>query len=243
MVMRRNNEQTVAGRHRMMRRADREVADPQQVEAIIATCKIVSLAYTDAEGITIVPLNFGYVFDTESNHLTLYFHGSATGRKMDAVKAAGNALPVAFEMATDCEVVEGRTLCSWGEAFKSIVGNGTASIIDNLDEARQGLALLMKQQAGMELLGGFYWTKSNVSVKNDRFVLADKPRKAPAAYALKPRGGGAIIPGKRANLVMVNPNRQFVVDANALLGRNPISAFDGVKLDGVISRTIIGGRP
>ena len=149
-MTRRNNEQTVAGRHRMMRRADREVADPQQVEAIIATCKIVSLAYTDAEGITIVPLNFGYVFDTESNHLTLYFHGSATGRKMDAVKAAGNALPVAFEMATDCEVVEGRTLCNWGEAFKSIVGNGTASIIDNLDEARQGLALLMKQQAGME---------------------------------------------------------------------------------------------
>ena len=129
MVTRRNDEQTVAGRHRMMRRADREVADPQQVEAIVATCKIVSLAYTDAEGITIVPLNFGYTFDTESNHLTLYFHGSATGRKMDAVKAAGNALPVAFEMATDCEVVEGRTLCNWGEAFKSIVGNGTASII------------------------------------------------------------------------------------------------------------------
>lgn len=150
MVTRRNDERTVAGRHRMMRRADREVTEPQQVEAIIATCKIVSLAYTDAEGITIVPLNFGYVFDTESNHLTLYFHGSATGRKMDAVKAAGNALPVAFEMATDCEVVEGRTLCNWGEAFKSIVGNGTASIIDNLDEARQGLALLMKQQAGME---------------------------------------------------------------------------------------------
>ena len=126
----------------MMRRADREVADPQQIDAIIATCKIVSLAYTDAEGITIVPLNFGYVFDAESSHLTLYFHGSATGRKMDAVKA--------FEMATDCEVVEGHTLCNWGEAFKSIVGNGTASIIDNLDEARQGLALLMKQQAGME---------------------------------------------------------------------------------------------
>lgn len=69
---------------------------------------------------------------------------------MDAVKAANNALPVAFEMATDCEVVEGRTLCNWGEAFKSIVGNGTASIIDDLDEARQGLALLMRQQAGMD---------------------------------------------------------------------------------------------
>lgn len=42
---------------------------------------------------------------------------------------------------------------------------------------------------------------------------------------------------------MVNLNRQFVVAANALLGRNPIIAFDGAKLDGVISRTIIGGRP
>lgn len=48
MVTRRNDEQTVAGRHRMMRRADRKVADPQQVEAIVATCKIVSLAYTEA---------------------------------------------------------------------------------------------------------------------------------------------------------------------------------------------------
>ena len=65
MVTRRNDERTVAGRHRMMRRADREVTEPQQVEAIIATCKIVSLAYTDAEGITIVPLNFGI----QSSHL------------------------------------------------------------------------------------------------------------------------------------------------------------------------------
>ncbi len=170
MVMRRNDEQTVEGRHRMMRRADREVADPQQVEAIVATCKIVSLAYTDAEGITIVPLNFGYTFDTESNHLTLYFHGSPTGRKMDAVKASNNALPVAFEMATDCEVVEGAHAVQLG------------------------------------------------------------------------RGTDAIIPGKRADLVVINPNHQFVVDANALLSRNPISAFDGAKLDGVTSRTIIGGR-
>ena len=150
MVTRRNDEQTVAGRHRMMRRADREVTDPRQVAAIIATCRIVNIAYTDAEGITIVPLNFGYVFDAKSNHLTLYFHGSPAGRKMDAVRVANNALSVAFEMATDCEVVEGRTLCNWGEAFKSIVGNGTASIIDDLDEARQGLALLMRQQAGMD---------------------------------------------------------------------------------------------
>ena len=105
---------------------------------------------------------------------------------MDAVKAANNALPVAFEMATDCEVVEGRTLCNWGEAFKSIVGNGTASIIDDLDEARQGLALLMKQQAGMEHAEFTDQQVRAVTVWKVEAGLSHRQstRKAPAAYAL-----------------------------------------------------------
>jgi len=32
-----------------------------------------------------------------------------------------------------------------------------------------------KQEAALELLGGFYWAKSNVALKDGRFVLADKP--------------------------------------------------------------------
>ena len=155
---RRNNERTVAGCHRMMRRADREVTDCEQIEGIIAACRIVHVGYADAEGLTIVPLNFGYEWQRregagtgdELAGLTLYIHSASIGRKLDAIRAAGNALDVAFSMETDCEVIAGRTPCNWGEAFKSIVGNGTASIIDDLDEARQGLALLMKQQAGME---------------------------------------------------------------------------------------------
>ena len=147
----REDEHTVAGEHRMMRRADREVTDPERIAAIVAACDIVEVAYADAEGLTIVPLNFGFDYDEATGKLTLWFHSAPRGRKLDAIRAAaGGRLPVAFTMQTDCEVVAGRTTCNWGEAFKSIVGNGTASIIDNLDEARQGLALLMKQQAGME---------------------------------------------------------------------------------------------
>lgn len=147
----REDEHTVAGEHRMMRRADREVTDPERIAAIIAACDIVEVAYADAAGLTIVPLNFGFDYDEATGKLTLWFHSAPRGRKLDAIRAAaGGRLPVAFTMQTDCEVVAGRTTCNWGEAFKSIVGNGTASIIDDLDEARQGLALLMKQQAGME---------------------------------------------------------------------------------------------
>ncbi len=32
-----------------------------------------------------------------------------------------------------------------------------------------------KQQPALELLGGFYWAKSNVALKDNKFVLADKP--------------------------------------------------------------------
>ena len=59
----REDEHTVAGEHRMMRRADREVTDPERIAAIVAACDIVEVAYADAEGLTIVLLNFGFDYD------------------------------------------------------------------------------------------------------------------------------------------------------------------------------------
>ncbi|WP_137652214.1 pyridoxamine 5'-phosphate oxidase family protein [Bifidobacterium moukalabense] len=152
MTTRRNDERTVAGERRMMRRADREVADPAQIMAIVASCKIIHIAYADAEGPTIVPMNFAYICENigDAARPTFYFHSAPIGRKIDAIKAAGNKLSVAFEMETDCEVVAGRVPCNWGEAFKSVVGTGVASIVSDLDESRLALELLMRQQAGME---------------------------------------------------------------------------------------------
>ncbi|RSX53729.1 flavin-nucleotide-binding protein [Bifidobacterium goeldii] len=146
---RRDDERTVAGEHRRMRRADREIIDHAQIVEIISRCDIIDMAYMDAEGLTIVPLNFGYEYDYETGGLTLWMHSASRGRKLDAIRAAGNRLPVSFAMRTDCEVIEGRTACNWGEAFTSIVGNGVASIVDDLDERRRGLQLLMAHQAHM----------------------------------------------------------------------------------------------
>ena len=153
MTRRRDDERTVANTHRLMRRADREVTDPEHVARIIAKCSIVRIAYMDAEGLTIVPMNFAYRFVPDvdaSPNLTLYFHGSHLGRKIDAIKASGNRLEVAFEMEADCEIIEGRTPCNWGDAFSSVIGNGTASIVEDMKERHDALALLMSQQAGIE---------------------------------------------------------------------------------------------
>ncbi|QTB91931.1 pyridoxamine 5'-phosphate oxidase family protein [Bifidobacterium saguini] len=146
---RRDDERTIAGEHRRMRRADREIIDFARIGEIISRCDIVDVAYADAEGLTMVPLNFGYDYDLASGALTLWIHSASHGRKLDAIRAANNRLPVSFAMRTDCEVIEGRTACNWGEAFTSVIGNGIASIVNGLEERRRGLQLLMAHQAHM----------------------------------------------------------------------------------------------
>lgn len=149
---RREHERTMAGRRRAMRRADREVTDTSRIGEIIARCDIVHVAYEDAEGLAVVPLNLAYEYDDVTGALILWFHSASRGRKIDAMRAAGNALSVAFAMEADCEVTEGRTLCNWGEAFASVAGTGTASLVadDDLDARRKALTLLMAQAAHIE---------------------------------------------------------------------------------------------
>ena len=138
----REDEHTVAGEHRMMRRADREVTNPEQIAAIVAACDIVEVAYADAEGLTIVPLNFGFDYDEA-----------------------------------------GRTTCNWGEAFKSIVGNGTASLVEDLDECRHGLQTLMAQQAHMpnvEFTDAQVRSVTVWKIESDYFTTKVRTKPAPA---------------------------------------------------------------
>lgn len=46
-----------------MRRADREVTDINQIIDIVRHCDVLHMSYVDAEGLTIVPLNFGFSYE------------------------------------------------------------------------------------------------------------------------------------------------------------------------------------
>lgn len=89
---RRDDARTIAGAHRPMRRADREIVEPEDIAAIVDGCDIVDVAYADEEGLTMVPLNFGYEYDRDGGRLVLWMHSAAHGRKIDALRAAGNRL-------------------------------------------------------------------------------------------------------------------------------------------------------
>jgi allantoinase len=62
----------------------------------------------------------------------------------------------------------------------------------------------------------------------------------PAELAALP-GRGAIAPGYRADLTVFAPDQTFVVDPAKLRHRNPISAYAGRELRGVVRTTLLAG--
>lgn len=128
-----------------MRRKDREVTEINELLDIIQECRICHLGMQDDKGIYIVPLNYG--FEYQDNQLSLYFHSAKVGRKIDALKLNPN---VCIEMDCDHRLIEGEKACDYSFGFKSIIGNGQASIVEEYNEKLKGLQLLMRHETMKE---------------------------------------------------------------------------------------------
>ncbi|MDD3393719.1 MAG: pyridoxamine 5'-phosphate oxidase family protein [Anaerotignum sp.] len=128
-----------------MRRKDREVTQAGDQLAILDECKVCRVAMQDEQGLYLVPLNFAYSYEKEQ--LTLYFHSAKEGRKIDAIEKNG---AVAFEMDCGHRLMEAQAACQYGYEFKSVIGQGTASLVEDPEEKKRALALLMKHQTGKD---------------------------------------------------------------------------------------------
>jgi allantoinase len=53
---------------------------------------------------------------------------------------------------------------------------------------------------------------------------------------------GAIEPGRDADLVVFDPDEEFVVDAARLYHRHPVTPYHGERLRGVVHRTYLRGE-
>lgn len=128
-----------------MRRKDREVTDINDLLSIVEECRICHLGLIDDMGMYIVPLNYGYEYINQ--RLNLYFHSAHVGRKIDAIINNPN---VCIEMDCDHRLIEGDKACDYSFGFKSIIGNGKASIVSDYNEKLKGLSLLMKHETQRE---------------------------------------------------------------------------------------------
>ena len=71
-----------------MRRQDREVLQPEQIDAIIESCDCLRLGLNAEDGAYIVPLNFAYV---PGKPAKFYFHSAKEGRKVDMIGPGAKA--------------------------------------------------------------------------------------------------------------------------------------------------------
>jgi nitroimidazol reductase NimA-like FMN-containing flavoprotein (pyridoxamine 5'-phosphate oxidase superfamily) len=133
-----------------LRRKEKEITDIKEIESIIQKSQVCRLALAD-EGLPyIVPLCFGY------KNKMLYFHSAKEGQKIDILRRNRQ---VCFEFDIDARVRSGKTACAWGMGYKSVIGYGTASLVEDPEEKQKALDIIMRQYSE----GEFEYSAKNLA--------------------------------------------------------------------------------
>lgn len=119
-----------------MRRNEREITDRKDIDDIIRRCRVCHLAMCDEGQPYVVPLNFGY------DGRFLFFHTAPEGRKIDIIKRNNR---VGFEFDILHDIVTAEQACKWGAKYESVMGSGTAEIVDDLEAKKEALEWIMRQ--------------------------------------------------------------------------------------------------
>jgi nitroimidazol reductase NimA-like FMN-containing flavoprotein (pyridoxamine 5'-phosphate oxidase superfamily) len=113
-----------------MRRADREVTDPEAIGAVLDAAEVLYLAMTDDGAPYVVPVNYGW------DGANIWIHCAGEGLKLEILARDPR---VSFAVASDARVVPG-TGCGWTTKFRSVVGFGSATLVTGEEERLEGLA-------------------------------------------------------------------------------------------------------
>ena len=155
-----------------MRRIDRAVTDNRQIQSIIEKSKVVHLGMIDDGRPYVVPMQYGFVFT--GGRLTLYLHSAKEGRKLDVIKKNPR---VFIELETDVALVSGGEVpCKYSSEYASVMGDGTAVLVDDVKEKIFGLKLMMKTQAGRDFEISEQMTKSVAVLRIDVPCVTAKSR-------------------------------------------------------------------
>ena len=119
-----------------MRKKEKEITEKSEIEAVIQKATVCRIGMSDNNIPYIVPMCFGYQEDA------IYVHGSLKGKKTDILKKNQN---VCFEFDINTEVVEGEKACKWSMKYKSVIGFGKAIFLNELDDKRKALNIIMNQ--------------------------------------------------------------------------------------------------
>jgi len=128
-----------------MTKRELQITDENQIRAILDTAKVLHLGLCVGNEPYVVPMNYGYTM--EEGRLTFYLHGALRGKKLDMIRANNRVF-----VELDCNRVpfEGDKPCQYGLGYSSVMGRGTATVVDDVEEKMKALTVLMKTQTGKD---------------------------------------------------------------------------------------------
>lgn len=124
-----------------MRRNDRAITDPAELESILREAVVCRMGLCDGELPYVVPMNYGY------RDGSVFLHSAIEGRKIELLRKNPN---VCLEFEKDVELVPAEAACSFSMKYRSVIASGKAFFLEDAEEKAQGLNVIMTQYTGKE---------------------------------------------------------------------------------------------
>jgi len=125
-----------------MRRGDKEIADRAELDRIIDQASVLRLGLIDGSRPYVVPLNFGRDGDE------LWMHSFPGGLKLECIRRNPS---VCVEIDHFVSIITGANACGgWSARYDSVIGFGTAEIVEDEAEKERGLRVIMGKYSGRD---------------------------------------------------------------------------------------------
>jgi len=125
------------GQQPTLRRKDKAVTNPRQLDEIIRGSLVCRLALARDNSPYLVPLSFGY------DGTFIYVHTATVGKKIDYWETNGQ---VCFEFERNVELRRNaHNACQWSFAFETVIGYGTLTEVTDRMAREHALNEIMRQ--------------------------------------------------------------------------------------------------
>lgn len=129
----------------IMRLTKRELTDKESLIAVLRDGVVLHLAFVDEAGVALFPVNYGFV-ETDGN-VELLFHGATEGRKATFFSQHSH---VTFEIDVPEGMITGTYACAYSYAYRSVIGEGDVTLIQDSERKIRCLDLLLDHVTGNE---------------------------------------------------------------------------------------------
>lgn len=145
-----------------MRRKDKQVINRSEIDAIIRKSKVCRIAMAYQHSPYLVPVCFGY----DGN--SIFIHTAITGEKIQYFEKNNQ---ICFEFESDVRVIpDDKNPCKWTMSYKTVIGFGTITELNLVNEKIYGLNQIYKQYAGHD------WDFQGISLEKLRVWKIDIQR-------------------------------------------------------------------